>query len=413
MHTLLLSACLLLAPSPNDNWTQFRGPNGTGRADQAGHLPIRWSETLNIRWKTRIHDKGWSSPVIWGDQIWLTTARADGKEMFVICVDRNTGKILHDKKLFDVAAPDYEPATNSYASPTPVIEAGRVYVHFGSYGTACLDTATGRVLWQRRDLPCNHWRGPASSPILYHNLLILQFDGYDYQYVVALDKKTGKTVWRHDRTIDYGTTNGDLKKAFSTPSIYTINGKPELLSPAAVATTALDPETGTVLWRVYHGGMNVTAPPQYGLGLVFLCTGDGGLKLLAVRPEGHGNITKKAIVWKSRRNVPSRSSPLLLDGLLYMVDERGIASCLDARTGRQLWQQRLQGTFFASPIYADGRLYFVNDSGDGFVLAPGRRPQVLAVNQLDDGCMASPAVSGSDLFLRTKKYLYCLRVHSK
>src|SRR5579884_1151910 len=407
MQFILLPALLLLAPTAH-NWPQFRGPNGTGRADHATNLPVHWSETCNVRWKTRIHDKGWSSPVLWGSQIWLPTATADGREMFVLCVDRNTGAILHDRKLFDVAEPGFCPPTNSYASPTPAIEAGRVYVHFGSYGTACLDTATGQVLWQRRDLPCNHWRAPASSPVLYRQLLILQFDGFDRQYIVALDKRTGKTVWQHDRAIDYGTDNGDLKKAFATPSIYTIDGKTELLSPAAVATTAYDPDTGEQLWQVYHGGMNVAAPPQYGNGLVFLCTGDGGLKLLAVRPEGRGNITKKAIVWKSNRNVPSRSSPLFLDGLLYMVNEGGIASCLDAKTGRPVWQQRLRGTFFASPVVADGRFYFANASCESFVLQPGRQTKILAVNTLEDGCMATPAVAGSALFVRTKTHLYRL-----
>ena len=284
---LIAAATLTGAAFAVENWPQYRGPHEDGHADATG-LPVTWSEKENIVWKTAIHDKGWSSPVVWGDQIWMTTAKADGTQMFAVCVDRKTGEVSHDLKLFEVEKPDpLNNQTNSYASPTPTIEEGRVYVHFGSYGTACLDTKTGAKLWERRDLRCNHWRGPASSPILYGDLLILTFDGYDAQYVIALNKKTGQTVWRSDRErdFDYGTDDGDRRKAFGTPSVITIKGKPELISPAAIATTAFDPLTGKVLWTVHHGGMNVTQPPLFAFGNVILCTGDGGLKMLAVRPK--------------------------------------------------------------------------------------------------------------------------------
>src|SRR5438105_3019886 len=204
--TMVLSLVTLLTAVAHcaENWPEFRGPTGDGHADATG-LPIQWSESQNIKWKTAIHDKGWSSPVIWGNQIWLTTATEDGKQLFVLCVDRDTGKILHDIKLFDVAKPGFCPPTNSYASPTPVVEAGRVYVHFGTYGTACLDPTTGQTIWSRRDLPCDHWRAPGSSPILYGDLLYIHFDGFDQQYVVALEKSTGRTRWKRARDIDYGT----------------------------------------------------------------------------------------------------------------------------------------------------------------------------------------------------------------
>jgi outer membrane protein assembly factor BamB len=410
MRTTLPLLVALLSGVPAlgaDSWPEFRGPTGDGHA-RATDLPVRWGETANVRWKTAIHDKGWSSPVVWGDQVWMTTATADGKRMFAVCVDRRTGKVLHDLELFDVEKPDFAPAQNSYASPTPAVEEGRVYVHFGSYGTACLDTATGKVLWSRRDLPCNHWRGPASSPILYENLLILTFDGYDHQYVAALDKGTGKTVWKKDRTINYGTDNGDLKKAFGTPTVIEVNGQPELISPAAVATTAYDPRTGEELWRVYHGGMNAAERPLFGHGLVILNSGDGGLKLLAVRPDGRGDFDRSHIAWTCGKGVGSRSSQILVGDLLYMGNERGMVTCLEARTGAVVWQQRLGGQFWASPIYADGHLNFANDEGDTYVLEPGRTARVLAVNHLDDGCMASPAAVGRSLFLRTKTHLYCL-----
>ena len=206
-------------------WPQFRGPAGNGHA-VANSLPTTWSESENVQWKTPIPGRGWSSPVVWEDQVWLTTATPDGRTLYAICLDLASGKIVHNRKLFDVEQPQDIHLTNSHASPTPVIEKGRVYVHFGSYGTACLDTSDGSVIWERRDFPCNHWRGPGSSPILFEDLMIVHFDGYDYQYVVALDKKTGANRWKVDRAIDYQTDDGDFKKAFCTPTVINVDGQP-------------------------------------------------------------------------------------------------------------------------------------------------------------------------------------------
>lgn len=393
-----------------EGWPEFRGSNGTGLAEAKG-LPLRWSETENVRWKTPIHDKGWSSPVIWDQQIWLTTATADGKQLFAICVDRATGKIVHDRKLFEIDQPQSmgdAQTYNSYASPTPAVEAGRVYAHFGSAGTACLDTATGKKVWTRSDLTCNHFRGAGSSPILFDDLLILTLDGFDQQYLVALDKATGETRWKQPRAIDYPTNNGDLKKAYSTPAILNIAGRTELVSPSAVATLAYDPATGKELWKVYHGGMNAAARPQRYQDLIFICTGDGGpFRLVAVKGGGSGDITKTHVAWKQNRGIPNRSSPLVVDDLLYMVsDKAGVASCLDPKTGNTLWQQRLEGEHVSSPVYADGRLYFFNRDGVGHVLAAGREAKVLARNPLNGGCMASPAIAGKELYVRTTTHLY-------
>jgi outer membrane protein assembly factor BamB len=404
-RTIVVLALALAFPTPgtaDENWPRFRGPSADGHADGRG-LPLTWAEDKNVVWKTAIHDKGWSSPVIWGDQVWMTTARADGKELFAVCVNRDTGKIVHDLKVFDIAEPAFCIAYNSYASPTPVIEAGRVYVHFGSAGTACLDTATGKVLWTRTDLPCNHHRGAGSSPILYGDLLILTFDGFDLQYLVALDKATGKTVWKKDRGIQYTKDDGDIKKAYGTPSVLEIDGKPQLIAPSAEATIAYDPRTGAELWRLIHGGMNAATTPLYGHGRIYLTSGarvdTRSEQLLAVRPGGR-------IDWSMTKNVPSRPSPLLVGDFLYAVSDQGIASCVDAKTGEVVTTARLKGKFSASPIFAAGRIYFVSEDGPVTVVEPGRELKVLAVNALDEGCMASPAVSGSALFLRTRTHLY-------
>jgi outer membrane protein assembly factor BamB len=400
----LMLFCLVLGLPAAENWPQFRGPRGAGCANGAAP-PIRWSETDNIRWKTPIHGKGWSSPVIWDDQIWLTTATPDGHALFAVCVERSSGEILHDLKVFDIAKPDFCHPFNSYASPTPAVEAGRVYVHFGSAGTACLDSHRGKVIWARQDLPCDHYRGPGSSPILFNDLLIVQFDGVDQQYIVALDKHSGKTVWKRNRDIDYQTDVGDLKKAYATPTIIEVGGQAQIISPAAAATFAYDPPTGRELWRVRHGGMNVAAPPQFGQGKLFLCTGDGGLGLLAVRPDGHGDVTATNIDWTYRKG-PTRCSPLLIGGRLYMLNERGLVSCLEAAIGRPVWQVRLDGAFSAAPIYAGGSIYCCSQEGKSYVLAPEPVGKVLAVNQLEEGCMATAAIAEGALFLRTKTALY-------
>jgi outer membrane protein assembly factor BamB len=406
----LLLLILALGPAlAGDNWPQFRGPNGDGIAHAKG-LPITWSENENIRWKTPIHDKGWSSPVIWGDQIWLTTARADGHAFYVLCVDRKTGKIIHDFKLFDEPDPAFCIEYNSYASPTPVIEEGRVYIHFGAYATACLDTATAQILWMRRDLKCDHYRGPGSSPILYKNLIILTFDGFDQNYLAALDKTTGKTVWKTDRNIDYKIDNGDYHKAYSTPSVVTVDGKPQLVSPSAECTVAYDPETGKEIWRIHHGGMNEASRPVFGHGLIFLTSGHTKT-LLAVCEGRIGTLEKADIAWQTNRDVPSRPSLLMKDDLLFMVSDQGIASCLEAKIGKLLWTERLGAPCSASPIYVEGRIYAADESkenGKVYVFAADRKFQLLAANKLNDGCMASPAAVGDALYLRTKTHLYCI-----
>ena len=396
---------LTSAAFSQQNWPEFRGPTADGHAD-AAKLPTKFDDST-IAWQLPIHGKGWSSPVIWNDQVWLTTATEDGKEMSVICVDLNSGKKVHDFVIFKNSEPDFCHPTNSYASSTPAIEEGRLYVHFGSYGTACVDTSDGKVLWERRDLPCDHFRGPASSPILHDDLLIVAFDGFDHQYVAALNRETGKTVWKKDREINYGTDNGDLMKAYGTGTIFEVAGKPLLIYPSAIASIAYDPATGEQKWIVYHEGMNVSARPLMTEGgLVIISNGMG--KMIAVKPQGKGDISKSNIAWQSSKAIPRKSSAIIVDGRMYMNQDKGIISCVDPETGKDVWRERVGGTFAASPIHANGLLYFFSSEGAIYVVNPGDTFDLREKTTLGDGFQASPAISGNKLVLRSVSKLYCM-----
>ncbi len=413
-----------MAEAGDECWPQFRGPRGDGASISTG-LPIEWSETRNVKWRTAIHGRAWSSPVIWGRQVWMSTATEDGTALSAVCVDRDSGRIEHDRILFTVERPQLGHKFNTYASPTPVIEEGRVYITFGSPGTACLDTATGRTLWERRDFECNHYRGAGSSPILHDRLLILHFDGSDCQYLVALDKATGRTVWRRDRSIDFKDLGpdglpmieGDFRKAFATPHVADIDGRATLLSQGAKALYAYDPKTGQELWRVEER-LNHSASTRLvaGHGLIFAPSGFSGGQLLAVRPGRTGEVidanapapqdAQLQVVWKTKRGVPKKPSLVLVGDLLFGIEDGGIATCWEAKTGAVIWNERVGGNYSASLLAAEGRVYFFSEEGKTTVIAAARTFQKLAENVLPDGFMASPAVAGKALFLRTRTHLY-------
>jgi outer membrane protein assembly factor BamB len=426
-HTIFGLVAFLIAlrlGAADANWPEFRGPQGNGISTST-NLPLHWSEQQNVKWSTLVHGKAWSSPVIWGQQVWITTATADGHELFAVCIDRDTGKAVCDLKLFDVAKPQFCHSFNSYASPTPAIEAGRIYVTFGAPGTACLDTQTGKVLWTRRDIECNHFRGAGSSPILYSNLLFLNFDGSDHQFIVALDKQTGRTVWEKKRSIDYQdlgpdgqpVQGGDYRKAFATCQVATFDGRTTLLSQGSRALYAYDPPSGDELWRVEErSSYSGSTRPLTGHGLVFVPSGFGSGGVLVIRPGTPGEVldakapgspgAQLQVVWKTKQNAPKKPSLLLLGDLLFAIDDNGVATCWEALTGTIVWSERLGGHYSASPLAAGGRIYLCSEEGKTTVLATGREFKKLAENQLGDGFMASPAVSGEALFLRSRTQLY-------
>lgn len=425
MKKLLLSLALypLLSATALDNWPDFRGPHQDGHAADGETLgvPLEWDEATgkNIAWKTAIHDAGHSSPVIWGDAIWLTTATMDGKKMYAVRVDKPSGKITHDILLFENSDP--EPLGNpfnNYAAPSPTIEQGRVYIHFGSYGTACLDSDSGKILWQRRDIPCRHYRGPGSSPIIYKDLLILTMDGTAEQYLTALNKTTGATVWRTDRNTKWDDldidgkpkADGDIRKAYTTPIIASVAGKDVMMSIASRNIFGYEPQTGKELWSYWHTGFSNAARPVYGNGIAYVNSGYSKAKMFAAKIDGdsHGEIPATAKVWERLKNVPNKSSPLLLGGELYMVTDEGIAMCLDAKTGEECWVERLRDHFSGSPVLADGRIYMNGELNTTFVIEPGRTFKQLAANRLNDGGSGSLAISGKAIFLRSKTSLYRL-----
>jgi outer membrane protein assembly factor BamB len=422
--SILFALCVAISSSSGaqEHWPEFRGPLGNGIAPEASDPPTEWDETKNITWKTAIPLKGWSSPAIVDDQIWLTTATEDGKDYYVVRVNATTGEIDLNEHLFHTDNP--EPLGNNvnrYASPSSVLEEDRVYVHFGTYGTACLNTKSGKVLWKRDDLNCRHYRGPGSSPILFEDLLILSYDGVDQQYLTALNKMTGKTVWHKDRGTVFddltedGTPfmDGDRRKSFSTPVIVDVDGEPLMVSPSSFAVYAYNPRTGEEIWKVTHESHTAQIRPVYAEGLMYVTTGYSPTELLAIRVDGEGDVTDTHVEWRAQDvRLPTTPSSLLVDGLLYIGTDKGDVACLDASNGDIIWTERIGGSYVASPLYADGKLYFFSTQGKSTVMKAGRKPKILNENRLDDGCLASPGMLGSSLILRSKTHLYRIETNS-
>ena len=406
----MLTACLLLVCAAclpgfaaGADWPQFRGPTGQGHA-QASDLPLRWSDTEHITWKVAIPGLGWSSPVVQGNQVWLTTAEDEGRSLRAVCVDAATGKIVHNIEVFrPAAALDINPK-NSYASPTPVLDAGRVYVHFGSAGTACLDATTGRVLWADASHHVDHKEGPGSSPIIWQDKLIVNFDGRDHRWVVAFNKHTGQIDWKADRSRP-ADSNPEKNKSYCTPLVVEHAGKAVCINPGAMRISAYNPANGEELWWCDTDGFSTVPRPVVAHNLVYVCTGYARAELLAIPLDAHGDMTAR-VAWRFNRQVPLNPSPLVVGDALYMVSDRGILTCLDARTGEERWSQRLGGNYSASLLYADGRIYLCSEQGEVIAIAPGDEYRELARVQFAGRILASPAVVGQTVFLRTDSELY-------
>jgi len=391
---VLLLGLPLSVATASESWPQFRGPGGDGHAAQSA-VPLQWSETENVRWKTAIAGLGWSSPVVAGEQIWLTTANEAQGSLRAVCVDRTSGKTIHDVQVFKHDDLGRVAAKNSHASPTPVLDGRFVFVHFGARGTACL-ADTGQVVW-RKQLPYDHRHGPGGSPVVWNDLLIVACDGPDEQYLVALDKRSGEVRWRVEH---------QGEQAYSTPTLAKVGGADQLITSRGSAVIAYAPRDGSKLWRCSYTGHSVVPRPVVAGDLVYCCTGYWNPSLLAIRLGGSGDVTESHVTFKVRRGVPFISSPLVVDGRLYMTTDLGVLTCVDAVSGKELWRERLSGNFSASPTYAGGKIYLQNEEGTTFVLQPGGRYELVATNRLEGQTLATPAFVDGAIYLRSDTHLY-------
>jgi outer membrane protein assembly factor BamB len=382
------------------DWPEFRGPTGQGHASEEG-LPLEWGEGRNIAWKIPVPGRGWSSPVVAGGRVWLTTAVDDsnGVSLRALAYDVETGGELVDAEVFRIADADLLNLKNSHASPTPIVDGDRVYVHFGAEGTAALATS-GEILWTTR-FPYISQHGNGGSPALYGDLLVINCDGFDQSFVVAVDTETGETRWKVDR-------HRPFSQAYSTPLVIRVGGQDQIVSVGAFQTVALDPGSGNEIWRVIYTdeGFSTVPRPVYGHGLVYVLTGFNQPSLLAIRADGSGDVSRTHVEWSSAQSIPLTPSALVVGDDLYIVSDLGVVSRLDAPSGALHWRARVPGNYSASPLYADGRIYFLSEEGLTTVIAPGEEFRVLATNSVEGSTLASMAVSDGSIFLRSESHLY-------
>lgn len=404
---VLLITTLALGGAPSEHWSQFRGPTGQGHTSATG-LPVTWRATENVVWKTDVPGLGWSSPIVWEDRICLTTAVPSdtGNELDqtlqALCLDAATGRTLWATPVFQQDADSAEPihTKNSHASATPITDGEHVWVHFGPQGTACL-TLDGEIVWRNDDIRYDPRHGNGGSPVLVDGLLVFSCDGYDVQFVVALDQRTGEIRWKTDRP----PLETQSTFSFSTPLVIEVGGRKQLISPGTSRVVAYDPATGREIWQADYDGYSVIPRPVYAHGLVFVSSGYNNPTLLALRPGG-GKENRAQVAWQSKRNAPHTPSLLAVGDELYSVTDAGIASCFDAKSGKLHWQQRLGGNYSASPLYGDGKIYFQSEQGVGTVIRAGREYAELARNDIGSRTLASYAVIDSDLLIRTESNLY-------
>ena len=412
-----------------EGWPEWRGVSGQG-VSSAKELPAEWSETKGIKWKAALPGRGWSTPVVEGDQIWVTTAIENAasaeqaekrlKEntgdqpvtvlesvsLRAICVSLESGEVLQDVELLNVKEPQWVHQLNSYASPSPIMKEGRLYAHFGSFGSACLDTRSGSVLWRNEELHVRHENGPGSTPVLWKDRLIVHFDGSDVQFIAAFSTETGKVLWRSERSGEMDP-RPQQKKAYGTPLLVETASGPVVVSGAADWVYGYAPDSGKELWKVPYGelGFSMSVRPVADAERIYISTSFGKSQVIALKYSG---LTKPEVLWRNNKNAPKMCSPVLAGGLLYYVDDGGILSCVDALTGEAVYRERLSGKFSASLLLADERLWICSREGVTFVVAPGREFKLLAQNSLEGQIMASPIALDGALLIRTDKALYRL-----
>ncbi len=412
----MILAVLLTAQFPaagqNNSWTHFRGDELNGIVPE-GDFPVNWNDSTNIEWKFETEGRGWSSPVVYDDQVWMTSATAAGDRMFALCINLETGKKIFEMDLFTPDTVYRRHAVNSYATPTPAIEEGFVYVHFGRYGTACIDTRTGKKVWVRTDMECAHVQGPGSSLFLYEDKLIVHMEGTDVQDIYALDKRTGETIWKTSRAPEFYDPLADIgKKAYVTPIVIEVDDRNLLVSNGSAVCDAIDIETGEVVWYIPQGEDSTISMPVSYAGKVYFYTsfvtpdeGEKYCELWAVDPEGEGNLTGN-IEWRRQFPILQLLTPVIHDGLLYTIDTRSEMHCIDAGTSETVWQHKMKGKYNSSPIWAGGKIYVTSTRGETYVIEAGRNYKLLAVNSLPGEVWSTPAFVEESILMRTSKGLF-------
>ncbi len=414
--SILVSAAITIAAlfssalAAPEFWSEFRGPTGQGHSAAAG-VPEKWSADKNVAWKRSIAGHGWSTPILIGSRLFLTTAvpkdpgaGSTDRSLRALSLDAQSGETIWDIEVFLQGAANAAKIhqKNTHASPTPLYEDGKLYVHFGHDGTACLDARDGRVLWKQTSLRYPPVHGNGGCPIVAGEHLIFSCDGAADPVVVALNKNNGSVVWKTKRDVTV-----ERPFSFSTPLLIDVGGTPQVVSAGSGAVIAYEPGTGRELWRCeYDEGYSVVPRPSYANGLVYVCTGFNTASLLAVRPDGRGDVNGTHLAWEHNKAVPKNSSPIVVGDLLFMVDDKGIATCLDALSGEVHWQERLGGNFSASPIHADGKLYFPSEEGIIHVIEPSKTFRSLAQNEMSERTFATVVPTDGAIFVRGETHLW-------
>ena len=383
-----------------NNWPQFRGAGGQGISMET-KLPVKWSAASNVRWKTALPGPGHSSPIIWGNRIFLTAFNQSKNQLLVLALDKDSGKVLWERPVPAQRIEEYH-STNAPASPTPATDGKHVYVYFGSSGLTCFDFA-GNKVWENRFGPFpNEW-GSASSPVLYGEMLLLNVDTDGEDFLLAVNKNTGKNIWK--------TSRSDVDRSWPSPVIWNASGKDEIVVSGSGRVKSYDPKDGRELWTVDGLTKWVTPTPVMAHNLLYVASnGPGGNIVMAIRPGGRGNVTKTHVAWRYDKAAPYSSSPVIVGDYLYTVKNGGVMTCLNAKTGELAWQERLpaKGAYYASLIAADGKIYALDEDGNAAVVAAKPTFELLSNNVMGERCMASPAISGGQLFIRSDESLFCI-----
>ena len=392
-----------------DTWDRFRGPNRNGHADTK--LISSWDNRENVTWRSTVPGEGWSSPVIADGKIFLTSATRnhihpeDAAQVYQLCLlvfDLKSGQMLAKKPIIFQEKDQFKKihGKNTHASPTPIVSGNRIYLHFGYQGTACTSLA-GEVHWVNRDLSFPPVHGNGGSPVLVDDLLVFTCDGATQPYVAALDAATGELRWKRERPID-----AKKKFSFCTPTVIEVDGKKQIVAPGSDGVVGLTPADGAIVWQVDYSGYSVVPQPIYADGLLFVCTGFDQGGLLAIDPSGTGNITDTNVRWQIDKGAPKTPSLIAHDGLLYSINDAGVACCYDASTGEQHWKKRIGGNFSASPILAGGLIYLTSEKGETTVIKASSEFEEVSRNDMAERTLASMAVDGSAIIMRTEGVLY-------